>query len=168
MDASTFLALVLACAPQVHADTARAVVSVESAFNPWAIGVVGGALERQPRNRAEAVATVKALQSAGWNFSVGLAQINVGNFERLGLTVDSAFDPCTNLAAMQSVLAECFERVGALRSAPSTGQAALRRALSCYYSGNFSSGFAHGYVRRVIARARAEPPTPPVPPKETT
>ena len=51
MDASVFLALVLACAPQVNADTARALVSVESAFNPWAIGVVGGALVRQPRHR---------------------------------------------------------------------------------------------------------------------
>jgi type IV secretion system protein VirB1 len=61
----------------VHADTARALVSVESAFNPWAIGVVGGALVRQPRHRAEAMATAKALQAAGWNFSIGLGQINV-------------------------------------------------------------------------------------------
>ena len=77
MDASVFLALALACAPQVHADTARALVSVESAFNPWAIGVVGGALVRQPRHRVEALATAKALRDAGWNFSVGLGQINV-------------------------------------------------------------------------------------------
>ena len=92
MDASVFLALALACAPQVHTDTARALVSVESAFNPWAIGVVGGALVRQPRTRAEALATAKALRDAGWNFSVGLGQINVGNFERLGLTVADAVD----------------------------------------------------------------------------
>jgi type IV secretion system protein VirB1 len=104
MDASVFLALALACAPQVHADTARALVSVESAFNPWAIGVVGGALVRQPRHRAEALATAKALRDAGWNFSVGLGQINVGNFERLGLTLESAFEPCANLTAMQAVL----------------------------------------------------------------
>ena len=78
MDASPFIALVMACAPQVHAETARALVSVESAFNPWAIGVVGGALVRQPRYRAEALATARALQAAGWNFSVGLGQINVG------------------------------------------------------------------------------------------
>ena len=110
MDASVFLAVALACAPQVHADTARALVSVESAFNPWAIGVVGGALVRQPRHRAEALATARALRDAGWSFSVGLGQINVGNFERLGLTVESAFEPCANLAAMQSVLAECFDR----------------------------------------------------------
>src|SRR3954447_22566713 len=104
MNALAFLTLVTACAPQVHAETAHALISVESSFNPWAVGVVGGALERQPRNRAEAVATARALQSAGWNFSVGLGQINVGNFKRLGLTVDSAFEPCTNLGAMQSVL----------------------------------------------------------------
>jgi type IV secretion system protein VirB1 len=148
MDAPTFLALTLACAPQVHAHTAHALVSVESAFNPWAIGVVGGALNRQPRHRAEALATARALQAAGMNFSVGLGQINQGNFSRLGLTLASAFEPCTNLAAMQVVLGECFDRAQLQTPA---GQAALRSALSCYYSGNFTTGFRHGYVRKVVS-----------------
>lgn len=156
MDASAFLTLVLACAPQVHADTARALVRVESAFNPWAIGVVGGALARQPRHRAEALATARALHAAGWNFSVGLGQINVGNFERLGLSVESAFEPCANLAAMQTVLAECFDRASGSAS-KAVDQVALRQALSCYYSGNFDTGFRHGYVRKVILAARAVP-----------
>ena len=160
MDASVFLALVLACAPQVHADTARALVSVESAFNPWAIGVVGGALVRQPRHRAEALATAKALQAAGWNFSVGLGQINVGNFDRLGLTVESAFEPCANLTAMQAVLAECFDRANGSAS-KAVHQVALRQALSCYYSGNFDTGFRHGYVRKVVVAARAVPTAQP-------
>jgi type IV secretion system protein VirB1 len=160
MDASAFLALALVCAPQVHADTARAMVGVESAFNPWAIGVVGGALVRQPRHRAEAVATAKALLAAGWNFSVGLGQINVGNFKRLGLTVETAFEPCANLAAMQTVLAECFDRANG--SASKAGhQVALRQALSCYYSGNFDTGFRHGYVRKVVVAARAVPTAQP-------
>ncbi len=154
MDASVFLALALACAPQVHADTARALISVESAFNPWAIGVVGGALLRQPRTRAEALATAKALQDVGWNFSVGLGQINVGNFERLGLNMESAFEPCANLAAMQTVLGECFDRASGAAS-KSVDQVALRQALSCYYSGNFVTGFRHGYVRKVVVAARA-------------
>ena len=161
MDASVFLALALACAPQVHADTTRALVSVESAFNPWAIGVVGGALVRQPRHRAEALATAKALQAAGWNFSVGLGQVNVSNFERLGLTLESAFEPCTNLSALQAVLGECFDRA---RTSVLTGpmdQAALRKALSCYYSGNFATGFRHGYVRKVVVAARAVPTAQP-------
>jgi type IV secretion system protein VirB1 len=160
MDASVFLALTLACAPQVHTDTARALVSVESAFNPWAIGVVGGALVRQPRHRAEALATARALQDAGWNFSVGLGQINVGNFDRLGLTVDSAFEPCANLAAMQTVLAECFDRASGA-AAKAADQVALRQALSCYYSGNFATGFRHGYVRKVVVAARAVPTAQP-------
>jgi type IV secretion system protein VirB1 len=183
MDISVFLALALVCAPQVHTHTAQALVSVESAFNPWAIGVVGGALVRQPRHRAEALATAKALQAAGWNFSVGLGQINVGNFERLGLTMDAAFEPCTNLAAMQSVLAECFDRARAPASAatattttatsPPVDQTALRQALSCYYSGNFATGFRHGYVRKVVAAAGtsslvASRAIPPAQPKEKT
>ena len=152
MDASTFIALAVACAPQVNGSTASALVAVESGFNPHAIGVVGGALQRQPRSHLEAVVTAQALQQAGWNFSVGLSQINAGNFDRLGLTVESAFEPCRNLAAMQAVLAECFDR--ARRREPSA-QRSLRQALSCYYSGNFSTGFREGYVRRVV---RALPP----------
>jgi type IV secretion system protein VirB1 len=153
VEASIFLALTLACAPQVHADTARALIHVESAFNPWAIGVVGGSLERQPRHRAEALATAMALQQAGWNFSVGLGQINVGNFTRLGLTLESAFEPCTNLRAMQTVLAECFDRARTASTRSIPDQAALQQALSCYYSGNFATGFRHGYVRKVVAAA---------------
>jgi len=155
MDASAFLALALACAPQLHADTARALVSVESAFNPWAIGVVGGQLARQPRTRAEAIATAQRLKTTGWNFSVGLGQINLGNFERLGLTVDTAFDPCINLTAMQTVLTECMVRVPPSQRMPPEEQNALRQALSCYYSGNFITGFKHGYVRKVAIAATA-------------
>ncbi|MCU7373222.1 lytic transglycosylase domain-containing protein [Paucibacter sp. O1-1] len=158
MDAATFLSLTMACAPQLQVDTARALVSVESAFNPWAIGVVGGALVRQPRSRAEALATARALRAQGWSFSVGLGQINIGNFDRLKLTVDTAFEPCTNLTAMQTVLTECMARVPQPYGSPRTTQTTLRQALSCYYSGNFVTGFAHGYVRRV---ARAMPRAPP-------
>jgi hypothetical protein len=78
-------ALLLTCAPLVAQDTARALIQVESGGNPFAIGVVGGALARQPANLPEAVATVAALDAAGWNYSVGLGQINKRNFQRYGL-----------------------------------------------------------------------------------
>ncbi len=126
---------------------------VESSGNPHAIGVVGGALERQPRHRAEALATARALQAAGWNFSLGLAQINVRNLARLGLTLDTAFDPCTNLARCRP----CWPSASSARRAVSARRRSrrLRQALSCYYSGNFSPAFAHGYVRTVaLAAAR--------------
>lgn len=160
MDTAAFMTLALACAPAVHIDTARALVDVESSLNPWAIGVVGGALVRQPSHRAEALATARALLANGWEFSVGLAQINARNFDRLGLTLETAFEPCSNLAAMKAVLTECHERAGA---SAGDEQRALQRALSCYYSGDFSTGFLHGYVQRVInasttARRPASPP----------
>jgi len=70
------LALAQQCAPSVHPQTMAAVVGVESGSNPFAIGVVGGTLVRQPNNLAEATATAQALDRAGYNFSVGIAQVN--------------------------------------------------------------------------------------------
>ena len=145
-------ALVLSCAPLVAHDTAHALIQVESSGNPYAIGVVGGALERQPTNLAEAVATTAALDAAGWNYSVGLGQINKRNFQRFGLTSATAFEPCPNLAAMQGILGECFARASHGREVTDKPkQAALRDAFSCYYSGNFVTGHQHGYVGKVLA-----------------
>jgi type IV secretion system protein VirB1 len=146
--------LLLACAPLVDPGTARALVSVESTRNPYAIGVVNGALVRQPRSLAEAIATVRHLRALGRDFSAGLAQINVRNWKRLELDERSAFEPCRNLRAMQSVLGECYESAPARRADPQQG---LRQALSCYYSGNFTTGFRHGYVQSVVRAGRTSP-----------
>ena len=157
MDAATFMALAMACAPLVDPATASALVATESSFDPHAIGIVRGVLEQQPRSTAEALSTSDALQRQGWNYSVGLAQINVRNFRRVGLTPTTAFEPCRNLAAMQLLLLDCFVRATAQHHLP---QPALRRALSCYYSGNFVTGFAHGYVGRVVKTALSSPRLP--------
>jgi type IV secretion system protein VirB1 len=157
MDTTTFITLVAACAPLVHTSTALAIATTESSLNPHAIGVVGGRLERQPRNIREALSTAQALQAAGRNFSVGLAQINVHNLKRLDLTLEEAFNPCKNLGAMQAVLSECYGRAPAGPRA----QQALREALSCYYSGNYTTGFRHGYVNRVAQNARRIARAPP-------
>jgi type IV secretion system protein VirB1 len=159
MDATALLPLLAVCAPLVDTTTATALIAVESSSNPHAIGVVGGRLLRQPAHRAQALATARALAAQGWNFSVGLGQINVRNFGRLGLDLESAFDPCTNLRAMQAVLVECFGRT-ASSSMPdgAATQRRLRQALSCYYAGDFTTGFRDGYVRRVAnATLQAQP-----------
>lgn len=177
MDGLTFMALVVACAPLVHPDTARALVSVESGFNPHAIGVVGDVLYRQPRNASEALATAQSLKRNGWNFSVGLAQINVRNLDRLELSLPMAFNACQNLKAMQAVLVECAQRAGTGttpqhdprraatlqhdRRRAATVQRDLRRTLSCYYSGSFTTGLRHGYVSRVVRAAAWSAPTSP-------
>ena len=91
-------------------------------------------------------------RSAGWNYSVGLGQINKRNFQRFGLTSATAFEPCPNLAAMQGILRECFSRAShGHEPKDKPKQAALRDAFSCYYSGNFVTGHQHGYVGKVLA-----------------
>jgi type IV secretion system protein VirB1 len=119
----------------------RHVVSVESAFNPYAIGVVGGHLLRQPRNLAEALATAGMLEKRGFNFSLGLAQVNRHNLKKYGLeSYKMAFQACPNLQAGARILAECYNRSGK----------DWGRSFSCYYSGNFVTGYRDGYVRKVF------------------
>ncbi len=148
-DTPDFASLSQACAPNVHKDTMAALVSVESNFNPYAIGVVNGRLSRQPKNITEALGVVQDLEGQGMNYSLGLSQVNKHNLKKYGLDVVSAFDPCTNLIAGSKILSECYTR------AKNTGlddQSAVRAALSCYYSGNFTTGFKHGYVQAVVSR----------------
>lgn len=120
----------------------RHVVNVESSRNPYAIGVVGGELERQPKTFDEAVATARMLEKQGYNYSLGVAQVNRGNLSAYGLDrYDKAFDFCANVLAGSKILAKCHSRAGG----------DWGKAFSCYYSGNFSTGFRHGYVQRVYA-----------------
>ncbi|OHE83925.1 MAG: hypothetical protein A2190_07010 [Lysobacterales bacterium RIFOXYA1_FULL_69_10] len=122
------------------------VVAVESSYNPFAIGVVGGRLARQPRSLDEAVATARMLEAKGRNFSVGLAQVNRHNLEAQGLAgYAQAFSACSNLAAGARILADCRQRA----------RGDWNKAFSCYYSGNFVTGFRHGYVQKIHASMRA-------------
>ncbi|WP_179403766.1 transglycosylase SLT domain-containing protein [Burkholderia guangdongensis] len=149
-----FITLAQQCAPQVSLSTMEAIVRTESGFNPFAIGVVHGALLRQPASEAEAVATAQALAAGGWNFSVGLAQVNRANWHAHGLNERSAFDPCRNLAAGATILQGCFELARRARAnARPDSQSTLRASLSCYASGNFSTGYRTGYVQRVVNNA---------------
>ncbi|MHA6896361.1 lytic transglycosylase domain-containing protein [Ralstonia pseudosolanacearum] len=154
-----FNTLALQCAPGVHPTTLQAVVRTESGFNPYAIGVVGGRLARQPKSRAEAVATAKALDAQGLNFSMGLGQVNKAHLDRFALNYETVFDACANLQAGARILQECFQRAVARLGADK----ALHAAISCYYSGNFNRGFqversGTSYVQRVAANASSVNP----------
>lgn len=158
-----FLALATQCAPAVAPQTMAAIVQTESTFNPYAIGVVGGRLQRQPRTLQEAVEAATALEAGGWNFSVGLAQVNRYNFEKYGLrTYAQAFDPCANLRAGSLILADCYSRASK-RMGGEGAQTLLQAAFSCYYSGNFTRGFKPdkrgqpSYVQKVLAQADVTP-----------
>jgi type IV secretion system protein VirB1 len=152
MAPTDFMTLAQQCAPQVAPATLVAIVRTESGFNPYAIGVVHGHLIRQPQTLAEAIATTHSLETQGWNYSVGLAQVNRANFAKYGLTSETAFMPCRNLAAGAAILRNCFE---AAQRVANTTQQALRASLSCYASGDWITGYRTGYVQRVVANANA-------------
>lgn len=63
------------------------------------------------------------------------------------------FEPCKNINAGAKILKSCFDRAGG------NGQAALQKAFSCYYSGNFKFGFKSDfkgqppYVTKIIMSA---------------
>ena len=57
-----------------------------------------------------AVATAKALEAAGYNFSIGLGQVNRYNLPRYGLDYAKGFDGCSNLTAAASILKDCYDR----------------------------------------------------------
>lgn len=150
-----FVTLAHQCAPTVDPTTLAAVVRTESAFNPYAIGVVGGHLVRQPRSLPEAVATAHSLESQGINFSMGLGQVNRTNLAKYGMTYETAFDPCLNLKAGGAILTDCYARAARMLG---PGGPALKAAISCYYSGNFKTGQKRdfggtSYVQRVAFNA---------------
>lgn len=129
----------------VPSEVMHHVVRVESSYNPFAIGVVGGRLVRQPKNLPEALATVRMLEGRGFNFSIGLAQVNRYNLDKYGLeSYEKAFEPCANLMVGSKILAECYQRA----------KGDWGKSFSCYYSGNFSTGFRQGYVQKIYASVR--------------
>lgn len=135
-----FYALAAQCAPSVEPQVTAGVVRTESSFNPFAIGVVGGAI-KQPRNLREAQAAVRKLQAQGKNFSVGLSQVNKINFKAYGLNINNMFDPCTNLRAGSKIFKTCFDRADRKYGNKYSYDGKIRLAASCYYSGNFRTGF---------------------------
>ncbi|WP_193067746.1 lytic transglycosylase domain-containing protein [Halomonas sp. 3D7M] len=154
------ISLVEECAPLVHPATMQTLVKNESSGNPYAIGVVDLELVNQPQSKTEAIDAAKNLMDQGYNVSLGLGQINMHNFEALGLTVETAFEPCENLRASSEVLNNCFDR--ALDSYEKQ-QEALRAALSCYYSNNFTRGFqpddsnGNSYIERFLINRQKIP-----------
>jgi len=124
----------------VPAEVMHHIVNVESGSNPYAIGVVGGRLVRQPQNLDEALATVQMLEAKGYNYSLGVAQVNRANLGKYGLdSYQKAFTTCQNLAAGSQILANCYHSSGG----------DWGKSFSCYYSGNFVTGYRDGYVQKV-------------------
>jgi type IV secretion system protein VirB1 len=147
--ATALLALASQCAPSVAPETVLAIIQTESSGEPFALNVNGGRQPARQTNAADAAATARRYVSAGYSVDLGLGQINSRNMRWLGLTWETVFDPCTNVAALAHVLTTNYNSVKAGRDP----QTALRVALSMYNTGSQTRGFRNGYVAKVVGNA---------------
>lgn len=106
---------------------------VESGFHPYAIAEIlpdsRGVISHFPTSLSEAIRLTGRLAARGRRYSVGLMQITSTNFRHYGVTASDLLNPCVNLSVFERILDDCYRRGGT-----------LKRALSCYYSGNFETG----------------------------
>lgn len=146
-----------ACAPAVAHQTITHVVRVESGGDPLAINAnrPTGPHRIRASDIEEAVRLAAAEIAAGHSVDVGLMQVNSKNFASVGLTLASAFNPCTNVAAGARILMDGYMRAVVKHG---EGQAALQVALSLYNTGDFRRGFANGYVARYYNTPRDSTP----------
>lgn len=149
-----FAVLAQDCAPWVAPQTLAAIVKTESSFNPYAIGVNGAKLSRQPANKDEAVVTAQWLIAQGYSVDLGLGQINSFNLRKYSYSVSDAFDVCKNMALSATILERDYQ---AAKKRGQGDQAALQTALSAYNTGSTKKGFTNGYVSRVLRNARKSP-----------
>ena len=148
--AGVIMGLAAQCSPTVAPATIAAIVQTESQGNDLAIGVNGlGRRLALPTTVADAIAIARAYVARGYSVDLGLGQINSRNMKALGLTWDTVFDPCTNLAAAGAVLSGNYRSV----RAGLHPQRALRLALSMYNTGSPMRGFRNGYVAKVVRNA---------------
>ena len=147
--ATALLALASQCAPTVAPETVLAIIQTESSGEQFALNVNGGKQPGRQTNAADAAATARRYVAAGYSVDLGLGQINSRNMRWLGLTWETVFDPCTNVAALARVLTTNYNSVKAGRDP----QTALRVALSMYNTGSQTRGFRNGYVTKVVSNA---------------
>ena len=139
LSTTAFLAIAMQCAASIHPSTAFDVARVESGFNPYAIAEIvpkaGPSFGDQhiishlPASRGDAEHILRRLSAQDRRYSVGLMQITSTNFRHYGVTASDLLNPCINLSVFERILADCYRR-----------GSTLKRALSCYYSGNFETG----------------------------
>jgi type IV secretion system protein VirB1 len=137
-------------APDVAPQTIVAIIQVESGGNQYGIGINGPVrTHTRPKSAKEAAAEARRWISRGYSVDVGLMQINSRNLQRLGITIEQAFDPAINIQVGAKIL------VGNYRQAIKfygPGQNALKAALSAYNTGNYVNGFKNGYVAKYYSR----------------
>ncbi|MEO4002101.1 lytic transglycosylase domain-containing protein [Mesorhizobium sp. CAU 1732] len=145
-----FVDLAQQCAPQITVETLAAIVSVESAFRPFAIRINSDhPLADPPRTRAEAIETATILIAEGVDIDLGLTGLPARDLPRLGLSVGDSFDFCMNLKASATLL-DGYYRV-AVGDGASAAEARVAMLRAWYGRGDASIGEMVGYDTKVLA-----------------
>lgn len=158
---NSLLEMIERCAPTVHPETMRAIISAESRGHQFAIADAGPVNMPWSERKAlvqshymgsvdEAEAKATALIAKGHTVSLGLSQVNDRNLSKLGVSVRDMFEPCANLSAGGKILTDFYQRA-AKNFGP--GEKALRAAISAYNSGSWIRGEKEGYVNVVYEQA---------------
>lgn len=136
------------CATKVAPSTMAAIVRTESKSNPLAIGLNRHKkLGYQPSNLKQATSWVEYLDKHGYDFDVGLGQVNIRNIRKYGYKPADMLDPCKNLQVASLILLNNYK---AALATSNNQNDALYKAISAYNTGNYQNGFTNGYVQRVV------------------
>ncbi|ELY1989186.1 lytic transglycosylase domain-containing protein [Vibrio harveyi] len=140
LESGLILSLAKQCQTDIDPEIISRLIDTESSRRPYVVAIKGSNVAKQPTDKTSAVSSIKQLEKLGFNYSVGLMQINHTNFKRTGLTLDTAFDYCENIKAGASIFKECLDRAK-VKFPDSDSSYHIDAAASCYYSGNFEYGF---------------------------
>ncbi|WGM09138.1 lytic transglycosylase domain-containing protein [Arsenophonus nasoniae] len=151
LQAAALSLLISQCAPDVSPETIKTIIQVESGGNPYVVANVTDKTSHRFNSEKEAINFIDKLQHQGKKYSAGLMQIYVENFKHYPLTNKTVFNPCQNIKAGAAILKKCFLQA---KKGNIDNQTAIRKAMSCYYSGNFTRGFKNekdgkSYVQRI-------------------
>lgn len=143
-------ALARECAPEIATEALVPLLVAESSGDPLKINVNKGP-RVEVASPADGAALARRFIAAGYSVDIGLGQINSRNLARLGVSVEQAFDPCTNLGLASRVLQEGYAQASRHHS----GLDAISVTYSLYNTGTMTRGFRNGYVNRVWSAASA-------------
>jgi type IV secretion system protein VirB1 len=133
---AAFAALLSQCAPDAPPGYVTDLARAESRLEPYAIHDNAANVSVYPQTLEQALPMAREMLRLGHSVDLGLMQVNSANFRWLGLTAETALDPCTNVRAGASVL----------------------QAFSRYNTGSPIRGFQNGYVTRVVSVGRTAVP----------
>lgn len=92
-----------------------AIAKVESGFRPFVININQNGKSVKvinPKSLQEAVVYLQYLHQNGFNYDVGVGQINVSNIKRLGLNPVDLLNPCNNIKVSAYILKENINKYG--------------------------------------------------------